>query len=768
MNNNEQANTKPSDEGPQATGGPGPSGPESMRPSQLEKGEALRIFKAWFKGDKQHSADWRTQAKIDFDFVAGDQWTEKDQALLKDQNRTPITFNRSLTIIKAVAGMEINGRHEIAYLPRKMEDAAVDETLTGACKWMADECDGEDEESEAFQKALICGMGWAEHRMDYEEEAEGKYIEESLDPLEMYWDRTAKKKNLVDARRIWRVRVMPLGDAQQLFPGYSAAALDAKWVLGNEPTTPQKTLEERRVRDENASGPLTDMEEITMVHVEWWEREECWCVADPANNTLLKIDGPTYQKLVKRHAEVQDMMSQADPGFRPMPLSSVKTFRKVFKQAFIGAEIIDWGDAKIPDRFSYTCVTGEFHHNRRTWFGIIRTLRDPQMWGNKWLSQILHILNSTAKGGIAAETDVFEDQRDAEQKWARPDGIVWARKLYNAQGQPKFMPKPGQGDPSGYVELLTMAINATRDVSGINLELLGQKDINQPGVLEALRKQAGMTVLATMFDALRRMRKIVGRIRLFYIQNFLSDGRMIRITGRDGAKSIRLLRDKTIGEYDVIVDDTPTSPNQKQATWGYLQPLLVAFKDQLMTRPDVFIKLLAYSPLPTQLVADIEQMLSSGGPQQAQQQQMQQLAVSAQVAKINKDNSQALLFQKQAGATESTAMYDLAMAQNLLMKHQGDMAAAFNEARKAGMEEAKMRVDASKAQADTAHTYAKVDTEQAKADQIRAQTQGQHADTAATHIGSMIDALTPIHHSDPKTGGPMEPPPPKPQMAKAA
>src|SRR5215470_1935407 len=122
MNNNEQANTKPSDEGPTATGDAPGRGQDAMRPSQLELSEALRIFKAWFKGDKQHSADWRTQAKIDFDFVAGDQWTEKDQALLKDQNRTPITFNRSLTIIKAVAGMEINGRHEIAYLPRKMED----------------------------------------------------------------------------------------------------------------------------------------------------------------------------------------------------------------------------------------------------------------------------------------------------------------------------------------------------------------------------------------------------------------------------------------------------------------------------------------------------------------------------------------------------------------------------------------------------------------------------------------------------------------------
>lgn len=741
---NQQVSTSPSGDGPQATGArqDGPAG-SAMRPSLLGKDEAMLTFKAWFKGDAKHSQNWRTDAKIDFDFVAGDQWSEKDQALLKDQNRTPITFNRSLTIIKAISGMEINGRHEIAFLPRKLDDAAIDETLTGASKWMADECDGEDEESEAFQNAIICGLGCCEHRMDYEEEPEGKYIEESIDPLEMYWDRTAKKKNIADRRRDFRVRTMPLADAQQLFPGFDSSQLDAKWALGNEPKTPQKTLEQRRVRDENASGPLADQEEVTLVHVEWWEREDCWCVADPVNNKLLKVSGAVYDRLKERHAQVQALMASANPNYQAQPLIAAKGKRKVFKQAFLGAEILEWGPAKDPERFSRTFITGEFHHNRRTWFGIIATLRDPQMWANKWLSQTLHILNTTAKGGIMAETDAFEDQRDAEQKWARPDGIAWVRR--GALGAGKIQPKPGGGDVSGYVELLSMAINATRDVTGINLELIGQKDVNQPGILEAMRKQAGMTVLATMFDSLRRMRKLIGRIRLFYIQNFLSDGRIIRIVGRDGQKSIRLLRDKTLGEYDVVVDDTPTSPNQKQANWVIISSLLPAFKGQLMARPEVFLKILDYSPLPTQMIESIKQMIMQPQQKTPQQQQIEQVALAAAVAKVTKDQAQAELYQKQAASTQATSMYDLAMAQNLLLKHSGDMAAAMNEARKTGFE-------AAKTAAETSHIQAKTATEQANADNIRAQTAGEHAGAVNTHIGSLIDAMTPIPHAPPMTG----------------
>jgi hypothetical protein len=124
---------------------------------------------------------------------------------------------------------------------------------------------------------------------------------------------------------------------------------------------------------------------------------------------------------------------------------------------------------------------------------------------------------------------------------AQPDTIVWSAPGLLSGGNPKIMPKPGGGLTQGHVDLMQFAITSIRDCTGINLELLGQKDVNQPGILEAQRKQAGMTVLATLFDSLRRFRKYVGRICLYLIQAYLSDGRLIRITGPEGARSIPLL-----------------------------------------------------------------------------------------------------------------------------------------------------------------------------------------------------------------------------------
>lgn len=714
---------------------------QAVSPSKDDKASALLTFKSWFKGDATHSDNWRRQAREDFDFVAGDQWTIEDKQILKGQSRPIITFNRSLTIVKAVAGMEINGRHEISFIPRNTTETAVNEVLTGASKWMADESDAEDEESDAFQNALICGMGWTEHRMDYLEDPKGMYVEESIDPLEMYWDRTARKKNLSDARRLWRVRKMPVGDATEQFPGFSADQMDASWAHADQPETPIKTLEERRIRDENTWGVRSEQDEVTIVQCQWWEVERYYLVADPQTGQKTELSGENYDKLKARLAELEGKLKIK------LPLLAVPMKRKVFKRAFLGNEVLEMSDNADPERFTWTCITGEKHHNKRTWFGIIRMLRDPQMWANKWLSQTLHILNATAKGGLLAETGAFEDQRQAEENYAKPEGIVWmARDALSGQ-KPRVMPKPGQGNPEAYVEMLTVAVNATRDVSGINLELLGQKDVNQPGILEAQRKQAGMTVLATMFDALRRMRKQVGRIRLYFIQTFLSDGRMIRIVGPEGAKAVPLIRDKCLGEYDTIVDDTPTSPNQKQANWAIILSLLQVFGDYLKAKPQLLPLILEYSPLPAALVDAIKNAITSPDPNDAQN---QQLAIAAQVAKISKDQAQAELFNKQAGATEATAMYDEAMARNLLMKHQGDMAAAFNDARQSGLQAAKLA-------ADTLATAAKADQTKAQTEKTRAETAGQHADTLSTHVDTARQALTPIQHGEPIGGAPGQP-----------
>jgi hypothetical protein len=215
-----------------------------------------------------------------------------------------------------------------------------------------------------------------------------------------------------------------------------------------------------------------------------------------------------------------------------------------------------------------------------------------------------------------------------------------------------------------------------------------------------------------------------------------------------------LLRDKCLGRYDAIVDDTPTSPNQKERNWTIIQPMLAVFKDQLVANPMVLTALLEYSPLPARIV-DMLKQFASKGDQDPLQQQMKQLAVAGKVAQINKDQSTAEMQDAKAGATQTTALYDLAMAKHLLQK--GDM-----EGLGAHLENMQKAAELRKTAVETAHEQAKMAQTHAQTVQTHVQTgQGMagtqhdamnaHADAVNTHantLATLIDALAPQPQQD--------------------
>jgi hypothetical protein len=237
---------------------------------------------------------------------------------------------------------------------------------------------------------------------------------------------------------------------------------------------------------------------------------------------------------------------------------------------------------------------------------------------------MMHIINTTAKGGIIAESDAFPDVRQAQDSYARPNAMTIVNPGAVAKG--KIMAKPGAAMTGGIFQLMQLADQMFPKVTGMNMELMGMADRQQPGVLEAQRKQSAMTILATLFDSLSAFRREVGAMRLTFIQDYLSDGRLIRVHGDDGIQAIPLVKDKTLGAYDVIVDDAPSSTNMKEKAWQALMTLLPAVQDMLT--PQVVVMLLDYVPnLPSRLVEELKKIASEPPPpEQIEAQKRAQMA----------------------------------------------------------------------------------------------------------------------------------------------
>ena len=601
--------------------------------TQVDAAKLLPRLKAWFRKDKNFSSDWRNEAKEDFDFVAGEQWTEAEQSAMKRQLKPVITFNRIGPVVNAVSGQETANRQETRFIPREPGDVKANELLTSAALWFRDDCDADHEESDGFLDATTCGMGWTETRISVDENPQGDPDISRIDPLEMYWDASARKRNLVDGRRVTRVRKLSLSDAREEFPGFDDDELNGNWVNGEDGSDVENPFddydgENGSVTVDGSVGFMEDDKEITILHMEWYEREQYIKYLDPYTGQISERGVDGFDTFKER------MEALKGPLQHTKPLK-----RKVYKRAFIGKVILNEDDLDSPYQkgFSFSCITGYRDQNKGTWYGIVRAMKDPQRWGNKWMSQLLHIMNSQAKGGLMMEKSAADNQKQFEKSWANPEAITWLSDgaLSGPEGG-KVQPKPAAQFPAGFYQIMEFALSSIRDVTGVNLELMGMREANQAGVLEYQRREAGLTILSTFFDSLKRYRKIQGRCMLYMINNYLSDGRLIKIVGEGEAQYVPLMRQADV-EHDIIVDDMPTAPNQKERVWGIVGPIFMQLP------PNMQKALLEYSPLPETVIGELKKAMDEAPPpeQQQAQQQAQQLGMAEMMAQIEKLRSEA-------------------------------------------------------------------------------------------------------------------------------
>ena len=581
---------------------------------------------------ERHARDWREEARRLYGFRAGEQWTDDDKTIMHDAKRPTVVFNMADKYVDALTGLEINNRQEPKYVGRDLGDAVVNELYTSAVKWCRDLSEAEDEETDAFSDLLWIGMGWIDHRVD-DLDDESVVLQERIDPLEMLWDPRARKKNLVDRNYQIRMKRASIEEYERI-TGLSYDAADPANVTQEgedvmmDSDSPHVVREPVDYPNSTTSGGATQPVNIIIYDYQWRESVDKFKVTSSLGEKVFTAE---------QWAKLEPQMEMA----KTADLSLTYRKERIRAWAYYRAYICAGGAHKIielPVGFTYECMTGKRDRNKNVWYGIGRGIEDPQRWVNKFFSSMIYQLAVNPKGGVIAEDDAFDDVNEFKRTWANPSEPTIVRP--GTLSAKKVDMKPSGSYPAGMDRLMEFTVNVMPQVVGINAELLGLSDKVQAGVVEAQRKQGAIAMVAWAFDSLRRYHKRSGRLMAELVREFMADGRLIRVIGKEKAQYVPLMRDKLSIKYDVIVDEAPTSTNMKERTWAMLEGLIpMALKVGLPMPPS----LLDYTPLPADLIQEWKAMLQPKPEDTEEQKQQKQLAMREIAGRIAKDESAARL-----------------------------------------------------------------------------------------------------------------------------
>lgn len=520
------------------------------RTSELLPDDRMKRLKRWYKESIERVEKWRKQAEEDFAFVDGHQWDPKDEAKLKEENRPAIVFNRTGATIDAACGVEIGQQQEITCKQKGLEDGGTAEVATAIVEWVDDQCDATTEESDAFRDCLISGLAWVECRVD--DVGEIRVVEQRIDPFEIVWDASSQRRNFTDGRHVFRTRELSLEEAREFFPGVEDEDLDCTWDTGDGKTI----IEGRRGYGSGRHDDDLTGQRVKIGEAQWRE---------------LEIDPETGRK------------------------------KWCIYQSFFGRVELQ-PPVKLPTGpeglFNYQACTGKYDHKDKIPYGIVRSVKDPQRYANKFLLQSMHILNTTAKNAVGIEQGSVENLDQFRKEWAQPGAVVEFRPGALVNGRVQLF--SGQQMPTVLADLMMFALSSIRECSGINLEMLGQAAREQAGVLEQERKKAAVTILAVYFKNLTALRKTLGKLRLRYaLSGMIPPEDLMEAVGPDNAETLAQLTPDKALRYDIIVDESPTSPNAKDRYWNAMQPVLPALMKREDLPPEVWAEIVRYMPIPS-------------------------------------------------------------------------------------------------------------------------------------------------------------------------
>jgi len=559
-------------------------------------------------------------------YVRGHQWAEGDIDRQKEKERPALPLNSLIKVINAVANREIMDRIVPRAYGRSTEDNAIAEAMDEAMRWQRDVSETEHEESMAFRNCATSGYGvmhkwWDEMALD----GAGMIRDEEIPIWYMLWDSRSRKQNLVDRR--WHVcgKYVPISEAKELFGTVSkeAKALFRKLESENmfsrdkDPYVGPNVSGGRWGWSDVASGQwfLRQEQELFIVEYEWKESKRVWKASVPVrmdeaaafvsgeidaidigqtdeqgqpipltHQEYLQLDEQAQMNLVgllmsQRQVVVlqsKDELEAIALQYEGLTNAEFEDYIPVLKENFryaIASDgvLLDVGER--PFGFTYEFMTGFPYEqkNGMEFFGMCDVAKGPQDMKNVFLSNMLALYMTSPKGNIMVEQGAVDNPGKFANTFAKPGGVQFVPDGFLQSG--RWLQLQSGDFPPMLKELVEMTSNAVQEEFGLSsIEMGAQGDLRRitTNVVTAAR-QATNTILAILFDGLRRYRRRWGLLNLKFMQGLYSPEEIHRIIGPEVGQAITGMENwPEINRFDIKIDEAPTSVSEQLETVDFL------------------------------------------------------------------------------------------------------------------------------------------------------------------------------------------------------
>lgn len=620
------------------------TGPDAaIGPFQMDDDDLLVQLRAWFKEAAEAKVETVKKRRKDWKFYAGHQWDIDDATAYDKQKRPRLTLNMIKSIIAAVAGEERDNRQEMKFYGEGQEDDPAAYGINRLVKWIMDQCGGEFSLSAQFKAGSLAGEGWVVPDVDYFDDPNGKIKIEFVKDDEMFPDPLDNHPTAEKARYTNRVRMMTDQEGEARWPGFKEKVRQRCIESKVGPETDGSGYRDIYSTPNDTKSPkLYDAKKKLWAVIEtwWWQIEPGYVVVDEATGLLVEKSPEEFDGMVQqRQQEQKDWLTSlmapqaapmappmapapgqpapAAPGappappaqppmmpgaapqpvpVSPMPPAIQGTQRPVKRiyQAFHAFEtLLDKQMAPMPrlKRFPYVPFRAIWDPEDEEFVGVVRDIIDAQKQHNVEQSVIVQLMQLMPKASWMGPKGSFHNKAEWQEKVAQPGAML----EYNAtRGKPEQIQTPAI--PRHLIDMASERPAMMQAISGVNTDMMGIRQASDAGVTMDMRKKSALTVLAEYFDNFRHTKMALGKVLLFYIQAYITPGRRIRVLGPEGATYVEMTEDMQLGDYDLTVDETQSSVNDRIATLNIMQTTLPAMAKAGVPIPPSIIDLMPMPP----------------------------------------------------------------------------------------------------------------------------------------------------------------------------